>query len=75
MRDERLNLAFEHGRVKLHEPPNSQEWFKILVIHQNKFKGNFIGASRRMSLECQVIPDMIDLVIWGHEHECIKEPW
>ena len=50
---------------------NKEEWFNILVIHQNRFKGFFVGANKRDSIVEGLIPPFIDLVIWGHEHESI----
>ena len=47
MKDERLNLAFEEKRIKFKRPKNKDEWFNILMIHQNKFKGSFVGAPMR----------------------------
>ena len=44
-----------------------------MVLHQNKYKGLFLGAPRKQSISDQDIPDYFDLVIWGHEHECITE--
>ena len=74
MRDERLNLALEEKRIKFQRPSQEKDaWFNILVIHQNKYKGLFLGAPKRQSLMDSQIPSFIDLVVWGHEHECITE--
>jgi double-strand break repair protein MRE11 len=45
------------------------------MIHQNKYKGNFVGAPLRQSIQENIIPNFFDLVIWGHEHESIPETW
>lgn len=50
-------------------PENSKEWFHLLVWHQNRaLRGvkNFIPDN--------TLPGFLDLVIWGHEHDCRIEP-
>lgn len=42
--------------------------FKILLFHQNRFKGDVKGAPN--SIKYHMLPDGFDLVIWGHEHDC-----
>ena len=49
----------------------SESYFNILVLHQNKYKGNAVGASKRNCILESAIPPWLNLVIWGHEHECI----
>lgn len=50
--------------------PGTPQWFNIFALHQNRESGrgskNFIHES--------MIPEWIDLVCWGHEHECCIEP-
>ena len=70
MKDERLNLAFEKKRVKFLRP-KGEDWFNILVIHQTKERGGSIGNSKRIFIRERIFPDFIDLILWGHEHECI----
>lgn len=43
--------------------------FNIFVIHQNRAKH---GATNY--LPEQFIDDFVDLVFWGHEHECKIDP-
>lgn len=54
----------------MHRPrENEDEWYNVFVLHQNHVDRpptNFIPES--------FIDDFIDLVIWGHEHECKIEP-
>lgn len=74
MRDERLNHAFETNNIKFKRPKFEKEnWFNILVVHQNKFKGMFLGVPKRQSLMESIFPSFMDLVIWGHEHESIPK--
>lgn len=44
---------------------NTGTWFNMLVLHQNRAdRGvkNYIPES--------ALPDFLDLVMWGHEHDC-----
>ncbi|TVU43038.1 hypothetical protein EJB05_09473, partial [Eragrostis curvula] len=76
IRDARLNqmLHVEPHAVNWMQPENRDDtplsdWFNILVLHQNRTKGspnNGIGE--------HLLPRFLDLVIWGHEHECLIEP-
>lgn len=73
MKDERLYLALQNKRVNFHRPNDYQNWFNILVVHQNRFKGHNVGKNRKNYLPENFIPNFFDLVIWGHEHECFTE--
>ncbi|XP_033738738.1 double-strand break repair protein MRE11-like [Pecten maximus] len=72
IRDERLHRMFLKKTVTMLRPrENPDEWFNMFVIHQNRSKHtttNYIPE--------QFLDDFLDLVIWGHEHECrIKPEW
>ncbi|CAB0002214.1 unnamed protein product [Nesidiocoris tenuis] len=69
VRDERLSRLMASNQVEYEKPPNFDSWFKILVLHQNRVA----RAGTRHIHESQ-IPDFIDIVIWGHEHECLITP-
>jgi double-strand break repair protein MRE11 len=72
MKDERLNMAFENKRIKFKRPlKDKDDWFNILVLHQNKYKGMHLGVSRRNSITEGMIPKFFHLVVWAHEHESI----
>jgi len=45
------------------------DWFSLFVIHQNRAhhgQTNYIPE--------QFLDDFLDLVVWGHEHDCLIEP-
>lgn len=45
------------------------DWFNIFVLHQNRVirgANNYIPET--------VLDPFLDLVIWGHEHECRIDP-
>ena len=70
IKDERLHRLYLAERVKMIRPGEDTEaWFNLLVTHQNRAKH---GAKN-------YIPEHflwrdLDLVFWGHEHECRIEP-
>ncbi|WVZ94820.1 hypothetical protein U9M48_040664, partial [Paspalum notatum var. saurae] len=51
------------------ETPDSDDWFNIFVLHQKRTKGSSIDAVSEL-----LLPRFLDLVIWGHEHECLIDP-
>ncbi len=72
IRDERLHRLFVHKKVTMLRPrENREDWFNLFVIHQNRAKHgqtNYIPE--------QFLDDFLDLVVWGHEHECkIDAAW
>ncbi|XP_052264918.1 double-strand break repair protein MRE11-like isoform X2 [Dreissena polymorpha] len=72
VRDERLHRIFLHKNVTMLRPKeNKDEWFNMFVIHQNRSKH---GPTNHIPE--QFLDDFLDLVLWGHEHECrIEAEW
>ncbi|AMD18560.1 HBL342Wp [Eremothecium sinecaudum] len=67
VREERLFRTFKEGNVKFNIPSEAQEeWFNIMCVHQNHS-----SHSNTAFLPEAVLPDFLNMVIWGHEHECI----
>lgn len=76
MRDERLNRMWQGKKVRFLEPDepevededNEDEmpWFNIFALHQNRD----LGRGSKNCVHESMIPDWMDLIIWGHEHEC-----
>ncbi|OAX79217.1 DNA repair protein (mre11) [Emergomyces africanus] len=70
VRDERLFRTFRDGKVKFFQPSlQKSDWFNLMSVHQNHHAHTETGF-----LPENFLPDFLDLVIWGHEHECIIEP-
>ena len=72
MRDERLHRMWHTNKVKFCRPPNPTDtpdnpYFNILVLHQNRD----YGRGKKNCIHESMIPEWMDLVIWGNEHECI----
>ncbi|OJD37972.1 double-strand break repair protein mus-23 [Diplodia corticola] len=70
VRDERLFRTFRDGNVKFFRPRTQQDdWFNLMSVHQNHNAYTATGY-----LPESFLPDFLDLVVWGHEHECKIEP-
>ncbi|KAI6778326.1 uncharacterized protein J7T54_005842 [Emericellopsis cladophorae] len=70
VRDERMFRTFRDHKVKWYRP-NLQmgDWFNLLAVHQNHH-----AHTATSYLPESVLPDWMDLVVWGHEHECLIDP-
>ncbi|CDF87259.1 probable Double-strand break repair protein MRE11 [Zygosaccharomyces bailii ISA1307] len=67
VRDERLFRTFKEGNVTFEVPTMREgEWFNLMCVHQNH-----TGHTNTAFLPEQFLPDFLNLIIWGHEHECI----
>jgi double-strand break repair protein MRE11 len=70
VRDERLFRTFRDKHVKFFKPSMQQnDWFNLMAVHQNHHAHNETGY-----LPENFLPDYLDLVVWGHEHECLIDP-
>ena len=70
VRDERLFRTFRDGKVKFYQPSmQKSDWFNLICVHQNHHAYTETGY-----LPESFLPDFLDLVIWGHEHECLIDP-
>lgn len=49
------------------------DWLNLFVLHQNRLQHS--GAAAKNCIKEEYLPRFLDMVIWGHEHECILEPW
>ncbi|KAI9930604.1 hypothetical protein ASPWEDRAFT_50846 [Aspergillus wentii DTO 134E9] len=70
VRDERLFRTFRDGKVKFYQPSiQKDDWFNLMSVHQNHHAYTETGY-----LPENFLPGFLDLVIWGHEHECLINP-
>ncbi|KAE9389293.1 DNA repair exonuclease [Gymnopus androsaceus JB14] len=53
------------NRVKMFMPKDKDNWFNLLLLHQNRVK-----HGPQESVPEGMFDDSVDLVIWGHEHDC-----
>lgn len=68
-----MHRIFTLGKIKFIQP-ETEYYFSILLIHQNRYKGNQNGAPAKCCIHEEMIPSFMDLVIWGHEHDCSIQP-
>lgn len=69
LKDQRLTRLFAEQKVEMERPDETLDWFNLLVLHQNRADrgpGNYIRED--------VLPKFLDLVVWGHEHDCQMFP-
>ncbi|KAI9283217.1 Metallo-dependent phosphatase-like protein [Sporodiniella umbellata] len=67
MREERLHRLWRANKVKFLRP-EEEEWkgcFNMFVFHQNRARH---GPTSHIPEE--FIDGFLDLILWGHEHEC-----
>lgn len=83
LRDERLNRMWERQKVRFcrpadddrnenHDDNDDEEdegFFNIFTLHQNRD----LGRGSKNCVQESMIPEWMDLVVWGHEHECLIE--
>jgi double-strand break repair protein MRE11 len=72
VRDERLHRTFQNQKVSFLHPlgqENKNNWFNLMMIHQNR-----VAHSRSNYIPEEFLDPLLDLVIWGHEHESLLEP-
>lgn len=74
VRDKLLNKRLREGRVKFRKPaelpPGCSQWFHMLALHQNRAA----HRGRNNHVDESYLPNFLNLVLWGHEHECLIEP-
>lgn len=69
LKDLRLSRLFHEKKVEMERPDETLDWFNLLTLHQNRANrgpGNYIPED--------VLPKFLDLVVWGHEHDCEVYP-
>ncbi|KAF9958853.1 Double-strand break repair protein mre11a [Modicella reniformis] len=72
IRDERLHQTFLRRNVKMMRPVDDDDeepWYNLLVLHQNR-----VMHGPKSYIPEAFLDDFINLVIWGHEHECLIDP-
>ncbi|KAA1467120.1 DNA repair exonuclease [Dentipellis sp. KUC8613] len=71
VKDARMHYELRSNRVKMYMPKDKENWFNLLLLHQNRVK-----HGPQESVPEGMFDDSVDLVVWGHEHDCriIPEP-
>ncbi|PKK77355.1 double-strand break repair protein MRE11, partial [Rhizophagus irregularis] len=65
VRDERLHRAFNNNQVTWCKPDNIDDYVNLMVIHQNR-----VPHSPKNYIPENMLPEFLDIVFWGHEHDC-----
>jgi double-strand break repair protein MRE11 len=69
IRDERLHRVFVAKKVRYERPVGDDDWFNMFVLHQNR-----VGHQAKNSIHECFLERWMDLILWGHEHECLIQP-
>jgi double-strand break repair protein MRE11 len=66
--DRRCYALFKDSKVSI-DFPDFDNIFNILVLHQNR-----ADRGAKNFLRAELLPQQMNLVIWGHEHDCKIDP-
>lgn len=69
LKDQRLARLFIEKKVEMELPEDGQDWFNLLVLHQNR-----ADRGPNNYIQEKVLPKFLDLVVWGHEHDSLVFP-
>ncbi|KAJ2612080.1 meiotic recombination [Coemansia sp. RSA 1804] len=70
IRDERLHRTMARKRLVMCQPAeDTDRWFNLMVLHQNR-----VPHGPKNHIPEHFLSDFLDLVVWGHEHQCAVEP-
>ncbi|KAH9818060.1 double-strand break repair protein MRE11 [Melampsora americana] len=71
IRDERFHYEMRSNRIRMSRPAEYRdEWFNLMLVHQNR-----VAHGPKNSVPENGFGREINLVIWGHEHDCLIEPY
>ncbi|GAA5967733.1 hypothetical protein JCM3765_000014 [Sporobolomyces pararoseus] len=70
IRDDRFMYEMSNRRINLYRPKgqDQEEWFNIMLVHQNR-----VAHGPNNSVPDEAFGDEVNLVVWGHEHDCIEQ--
>lgn len=67
--DNRFARLLIENNIQIGRPEMHENFFNLLVLHQNR-----ADRGRKNYVPQDNICDLIDLVLWGHEHDCRIAP-
>ena len=85
VKDQRMHFELRSNRVRMYMPKDKDDWFNVLIIHQNRYAlplehpmrfrrlillNLSVNHGPQKSVPEGMFDDSIDLVVWGHEHDC-----
>ncbi|PPQ74350.1 hypothetical protein CVT24_000661 [Panaeolus cyanescens] len=65
VKDQRMHVELLRNNVKMFMPKDRDDWFNLLLVHQNRAK-----RGPQEYVPEGLFDDSVDLVVWGHEHDC-----
>ncbi|KAF9045420.1 Metallo-dependent phosphatase-like protein [Panaeolus papilionaceus] len=65
VKDQRMHVELLRNHVKMFMPKDRDDWFNLLLVHQNRAK-----RGPQEYVPEGLFDDSVDLVVWGHEHDC-----
>ncbi|GAA5871990.1 hypothetical protein JCM16303_000936 [Sporobolomyces ruberrimus] len=70
IRDDRFMYEMSNRRINLYRPrgEDQDDWFNIMLVHQNR-----VAHGPNNSVPDEAFGDEVNLVVWGHEHDCISQ--
>ncbi|PVF95145.1 DNA repair exonuclease [Serendipita vermifera] len=71
VKDQRMHYQLRHNKIKMYTPHDKDDWFNIMLLHQNRVKR---GGNPDNTIPEGMFDDSIDLIVWGHEHDCRIQP-
>ncbi|KAJ1643863.1 meiotic recombination, partial [Coemansia asiatica] len=70
IRDERLHRTIARKHMTMCQPSeDTDRWFNLMVLHQNR-----AAHGPKNHIPEHFLSEFLDLVIWGHEHQCLVDP-
>eukprot|EP00554_Chaetoceros_debilis_P011983 CAMPEP_0194116684 /NCGR_PEP_ID=MMETSP0150-20130528/28215_1 /TAXON_ID=122233 /ORGANISM="Chaetoceros debilis, Strain MM31A-1" /LENGTH=817 /DNA_ID=CAMNT_0038807463 /DNA_START=62 /DNA_END=2515 /DNA_ORIENTATION=+ len=66
----RRNGSEDESEEDPEDEDENSGWFNIFALHQNRDA----GRGSKNCVHDSMIPEWMDLVVWGHEHECLITP-
>uniref|UniRef100_A0A0D9X4Y8 Double-strand break repair protein n=1 Tax=Leersia perrieri TaxID=77586 RepID=A0A0D9X4Y8_9ORYZ len=74
IRDQNLSRMLQTPhKIEWIKAESEDDWFNLFVLHQKRH-AKWLGSSTTNGINEQLLPHFLDLVIWGHEHECLTDP-
>lgn len=69
VKDQRMHHQLRTNKISMFTPQDKDDWFNIMLLHQNR-----VQRGPLESVPEGMFDDSIDLIVWGHEHDCRIEP-
>ncbi|THH02036.1 hypothetical protein EW026_g770 [Hermanssonia centrifuga] len=69
VKDTRMHFELRSNRVHMFMPKDKDDWFNVFLLHQNR-----VPHGPQQSVPEGMFDNSIDLVVWGHEHDCRIDP-